>query len=165
MLAERRVTRDDNLDVVTASLDELPFDLKIVEFTPAGLCPHLTGDDVLLLSLEPKQCFIPETSAFKKHATIVISEYSLRTRLEIVLCSTRNPLKTVKRVLREFYIEARLRRTVAQTDGIQCNGLPTYRPYQRISKNALQFFERVSRLRCSHRPIRSSNGQSATQSG
>ncbi len=141
VFGERRDRVDDNLDQVEVSADELQFDVKIVEFDRRKLPIVLKDDDVLLLSLEPQQCFIPELRELKKLVKVYISEYSLETRKQIVLCRTQNPLKIIKQSLRETYHESLFRHAVALADGVQCNGKPTYNNYHTLSRNALLFFD------------------------
>jgi colanic acid/amylovoran biosynthesis glycosyltransferase len=141
VLGQKSRSRDNNLDHIEVSHGDLPFETRIFSMNRSNLTSLLKEDDVLLLSLEPNQCFIPELPEFKKLVKVYISEYSLKTRKQMVFCDTNNPLKVAKRVLREWCHELRFRRAVALADGIQCNGTPTYEAYKVINKNALLFYD------------------------
>jgi glycosyltransferase involved in cell wall biosynthesis len=141
ILGERSQSKDGNLDQVTVSPRDLDFDVKIVEYDKRKLPAFLKNDDVLLLSLEPKQCFVPEHPELKKLPKVYVSEYSLKTRIQIAFCNTNHPLKLLKRSLRETYHESLFRRAVALADGIQCNGVPTYKSYSHINENPILFYD------------------------
>jgi colanic acid/amylovoran biosynthesis glycosyltransferase len=145
VLGQDSSSTDDNLDHIEVSNEDLSFETKISTMDRWSLTPLLGQDDVLLLSLEEDQCSIPDIPEFKKLAKIYVSEYTLKTRIQIVFCRTKNPLKLIKGILRESVRELRYRRAVAHSDGVQCNGTPTFDSYTRINKNAILYFDsRVS---------------------
>ena len=70
-----------------------------------------------------------------------MSEYSLKTRLQIVDATVPNPLKRVRRKIWEYGEEKRRRKALTLASGLQTNGTPTYDDYQSIRPAALLFFD------------------------
>jgi len=145
VLAEGSSQLDSNLDHVAVSgrdpRGELGFDVQTVDFNPAAIRWQLEDDDLLLASLVPNLSFVPSLRRFGNLTIVYVSEYSLRTRLQIARCDARNPLRLLKRSVFEASTEELMRRAVALSDGVQCNGTPTFDAYRGVSPDPLLFFD------------------------
>ena len=72
---------------------------------------------------------------------IYITEYSLKTRLQVVRSGVRNPVIALKRQLWELNQERKQRKTVRLASAIQCNGTPTFEAYRSLNSDALLYFD------------------------
>jgi colanic acid/amylovoran biosynthesis glycosyltransferase len=145
VIAEPSDRFDNNLDHVEVSSrdlrSELGFDVHIVNFNQAAMRRLLMDDDVLLAGLEPRLTFLPSLRRLGNLHVVYISEYSLKTRLQIAKLEGRTGLRMVARSLRDLRRESLMRRAVELSDGIQCNGKPTYEAYRGINASPLLFFD------------------------
>jgi colanic acid/amylovoran biosynthesis glycosyltransferase len=145
VIAEPSSRFDNNLDHVEVSAHdtraELGFDVHIVNFNPVDMRKHLMDDDVLLAGLAPPLAFLPSLRRLGNLHIVYVSEYSLKTRLQIAAVEGRNQVRMFARSLKDLHRENVMRTAVKQSDGIQCNGRPTYDAYQGISPDPLLFFD------------------------
>lgn len=72
---------------------------------------------------------------------VLVTENTLRTRCQMVMTTTRQVFRRVKRLLWEMLGEWRIRKGVAAAAGVQCNGFPTYEAYRRLNASSLLFFD------------------------
>jgi colanic acid/amylovoran biosynthesis glycosyltransferase len=113
-------------------------------------CADLT-DDVLRLSLPSRSLVLSSVGEqFNRVSRICremglpcvyITEYSLRTRLQIIEEYRRNFPRRTWAKLRQVQQELAQRKAIANSAGVQCNGLPTYQTYKGISPNPHLFFD------------------------
>lgn len=141
VLLEENLQEDNNLDKTTVRRDELPFKLEIVAFDTISLTKLLNQTSVVLASLEYRQNHISKVCQSAGTPCIYISEYTLRTRKQIVTATTSNPLLRLRRKLWEHTQEWKQRNAVALANGLQCNGTPTYDAYRTINRDPLLFFD------------------------
>ncbi|AFZ06668.1 glycosyl transferase group 1 [Oscillatoria nigro-viridis PCC 7112] len=137
-------TQEDNeqMDSRIFKLDELPFKLEVVSFdriTPALLHQHQSS--LVLAAPEHRQNHISQVCKIAGVPCIYVSEYSLKTRKQIVNVSTSNPFIRLRRLLWTYSQEKKQRKAIAMADGLQSNGTPTYQEYKHINRNPLFFFD------------------------
>ncbi len=73
---------------------------------------------------------------------VTVSEYSLKTELQIVTASVKNPIIRLRRHFWHLGAERkRLQTLLSGVAGIQCSGTPTYEIYRLLHRNALLFFD------------------------
>lgn len=72
---------------------------------------------------------------------VYISETTLRTRFQITNAQPIAWIRKLRRSIRETRYEWYNRRAIAMSEGIQCNGLPTFVAYREISPNAMLYFD------------------------
>jgi glycosyltransferase involved in cell wall biosynthesis len=72
---------------------------------------------------------------------VYTTEYTLRTRLQIVAATAPDPLRRVRRAAWEVAQEIRRQRAVRRAAGLQCNGTPTYEAYRRLNANCHLYFD------------------------
>ena len=141
VLMEENTQKDNNLDNINVRRDELPFKLEIISFDTISTAELLNQTSVVLATVGYRQNHISKVCQSAGIPCIYISEYSLRTRKQIVAVTTRNPLLRLRRNLWEDAQESKQRKAVALANGLQCNGTPTYNAYRTINCNPLLFFD------------------------
>lgn len=147
VMMEETQQANDQLDSKKYNLDDLPFKLEVISFdriTPALLHQHQSS--LVLAVPEYKQNHISTVCQLAGVPCIYVSEYSLKTRKQIVNVSTRNPLIRLRRMLWTYSQELKQRKAIAMAEGLQCNGTPTYEDYKHINRNPLFFIDtRISK--------------------
>ncbi|MCA9296044.1 MAG: glycosyltransferase family 4 protein, partial [Phycisphaerales bacterium] len=94
-----------------------------------------------LASLVDQHLHLAGPLAEQKTPLVFVSEYTLKTRKQIIRSETRNPLLRLRRTVWTTQFERRIRDAVALAAGIQCNGTPTYDAYRAINSNPLLYFD------------------------
>jgi glycosyltransferase involved in cell wall biosynthesis len=100
----------------------------------------------VLASLVDKHVHLPKVCRSAGAALVYVSEYSLRTRCQIIRAETANPILRWRREKWTTRLETRCRRAVAAADGVQCNGTPTFVAYRPVNRNPLLYFDTRVRL-------------------
>jgi colanic acid/amylovoran biosynthesis glycosyltransferase len=72
---------------------------------------------------------------------VFTSEYTLRTEKQILDAEVSNPLVRWRRKLWVTQAEAKRRRALALSAGLQCSGAPTYEVYRHLHPNVMIFFD------------------------
>ncbi len=142
VIMEETQEDNDQMDSRIFKLDELPFKLEVVSFdriTPALLHQHQSS--LVLAAPEHRQNHISKVCKIAGVPCIYVSEYSLKTRKQIVNMSTSNPLIRLRRLIWTYSQEKKQRKAIAMADGLQSNGTPTYQEYKHINRNSLFFFD------------------------
>lgn len=142
VMLEETKEANDQMDSKKFKLDELPFKLEVISFdqiTPALLHQHQSS--LVLAAPEHRQNHISKVCKLAGVPCIYVSEYSLKTRKQIVNVSTSNPLIRLWRIIWAYSQEKKQRKAIAMADGLQCNGTPTYEEYKRLNRNPLFFFD------------------------
>ena len=141
MMEETKVD-NGNIDQKVFNLNELPFTLEVISFdqiTPALLHKHQSS--LVLAVPEYRQNHISKVCQLAGVPCIYVSEYSLKTRKQIVNVSTNNLLVRLRRIIWTYRQEMNQLKAIAMADGLQCNGTPTYEEYKNINRNPLFFFD------------------------
>ncbi len=136
------VVPSGSLDEVRLRPEELP--CEIVILPPEHVVAAITdgGASLAMLSLDDfQQLGIARECRARGVPYVYVSEYSLKTRWQIVDATTSNPLKRLRRRLWERGQERKRLRALTGAVGLQCNGTPTYEDYKAICSNALLFFD------------------------
>lgn len=130
-----------NLDDARFRRAELPFTVEIVPFTSEVL--KTRAKQAALVMGVPHH----ELRGFAAYCRsvgvpyVLTTEYSLRTRFQVIRAEQRNPLRRVRQYVWELGQERATRRDVRLSAGVQCNGVPTYRAYRSISAAPLLYFD------------------------
>lgn len=142
VMMEETQEDNDQIDSKIFKLDGLPFKLEIISFdqiTPALLHQHQSS--LVLAAPEYRQNHISQVCKIAGVPCIYVSEYSLKTRKQIVNVSTSNPLIRLRRLIWTYSQEHKQRKAIAMADGLQSNGTPTYQEYKHINRKPLFFFD------------------------
>jgi glycosyltransferase involved in cell wall biosynthesis len=141
VLIEETDRENDNLDPQIFKLNELPFKLEIINFDTITPTQLRNKTSLVLATLEHRQNHISKICKEAGIPCIYISEYTLKTRKQIIAVSTNNQLLRLRRNLWEQYQECQQRNAIALANGLHCNGTPTYEVYRKISRDPLLFFD------------------------
>jgi colanic acid/amylovoran biosynthesis glycosyltransferase len=137
---------DGNLDPIAICPGDQPFELSWAGAGASRDGELLRGAAVALVTLTHDSVPLADLAARASVPLVYVSEYSVRTRRQIVRAETANPLLRWRREWWTWRLEGRYRRAVRLAAGVQCNGTPTYEAYKPLSRNALLYFDtRVSR--------------------
>jgi glycosyltransferase involved in cell wall biosynthesis len=136
----------DNLDSVRIDPRELGVIVKVVPFEAERLMPELAGAGIVLATVYYQLNDAAEWCRQLGVPCVYVSEYTLKTRLQILGAEVSNPLIRARRRFWEYGQERKIRARLRRAAGVQCNGTPTYDAYQPLSPNSLLFFDgRVER--------------------
>jgi colanic acid/amylovoran biosynthesis glycosyltransferase len=132
----------------TDSLDNIEIPTSTPEFNTVcdvisweTLDRAVPKNSVVLASVGESFNFIAKFCRDRTIPCAYVSEYTLKTRYQILDEIQPNLLKRAFRKLRETRQEALQRTAIAASDAVQCNGLPTYEAYKDISRSPLLFFD------------------------
>jgi len=140
----RAANADSNLDHVEVSPGDVPFDLRWIEGLGSGAArfmPAIASADLVLAALVDKHTCLAELCRRRDVPLVYISEYSVKTRQQIVRAETRNPLLRWRRHRWTTHLESRYENALRLAVGVQCNGLPTYQAYKSLNPLALLYFD------------------------
>lgn len=126
-----------NLDNEAVDPRQLPFRLVV----DGDVRVEIARSAVVLATATADQTYLSPICRELQIPFAYVSEYSLRTRLQMVRAETRNPLLRLRRTFWHVQQEKRLRQAIARADGVQCNGTPTYDAYRDLTPNSLLFFD------------------------
>ncbi len=136
----------DNLDSVRIDPRELGVTVKVVPFEAGRLMPELAGAGLVLATVYYQLNDAAEWCQQLGIPCVYVSEYTLKTRLQILGAEVSNPLIRTRRRFWEYGQERKIRAGLRRAAGVQCNGTPTYDAYQAICPSSLLFFDgRVER--------------------
>lgn len=130
-----------NLDDVSVSPAELPFGLEVIPYTSEDLLYRLRQAHVVQGGPDYLLNDVPEFCAREGIPYVFVSEYTLRTRWEIIDAATRNPLLRLRRRFWEWRQERVNRRNAKLAAAVQCNGTPTFDAYSPLNHNTLLYFD------------------------
>lgn len=138
--------RSGNLDDVWVDLDELPFQLVVARFDSDLAKQTLASAGVVMGGPDARMNHAAQTCANAGVPFLMVTEYSLKTRLQIV--DADSPVFW-RRWRRRQWVKKQEKATVAsvrRAAGLQCNGTPTFEAYRELNPNTLLYFDsRVSK--------------------
>ncbi len=141
VLIEETTEPDNNLDPVTVDPTELPFDLHLGPYTGSAFEQRLATTAVALLSMHCRQNHLSALCQRLHVPAVYVTEYSLKTRLQILQAQRLNPLIRLRRILWEYAQERRSLRAIREAGHVQCNGTPTFNAYRPLVPDALLYFD------------------------
>lgn len=133
--------QSNNLDNVTVRLDALPFEVEVSSLERQDLESKFAGAGLVLAGPDYR---IPDLIAVCRAAEVPcvnLTELTLTTRMQIARLHTPSRYRLLRKALWELNQERLNYQVIARSAGIQCNGIPTYKAYKRVSRNALLFFD------------------------
>ena len=134
-----------NLDDVWLRMEELPFKVVLTRFDSEQAKKTMTEASVVMGGPDHRMSHAAATCAKAGVPFVLVTEYSLQTRLQIV--DADNPVFWRRWRRRQWAVgqERAIIATVRQAAGLQCNGTPTYDAYRKLNGNTLLYFDsRVS---------------------
>lgn len=136
-------TEEDSreIDPKKFKLSELPFKLEIGSFDKINPAKLRNRTSLVLATLGYRQNHISKICQAANIPCIYISEYTLKTRKQIVAVEESQPIRRIWRTCWEERQEQKQLRAIALADGLQCNGTPTHNAYNKLCSNTLLFFD------------------------
>lgn len=129
------------LDPIEYQLDHHRFGLEIIESTEAQLRARLKHAAVMLVTLDEVNLHLAPIARAVGVPLVWISEYSVRTRSQMIQLTVASPIRRAKQLVNNRWQEYRFIKELAQSVGVQCNGIPTYLDYRKLNANPLLFFD------------------------
>lgn len=139
---ERSDEAGSNLDQMEVQPRDVPFELRWIakdESDERRFLPMMESSDLILAALVDKHVCLAQQCRAHGVPLVYVSEYSVKTRQQIVRTETRNPILRWRRIHWTTRLEHEYRAAVALAQGVQCNGLPTYNIYQSLNGRALLY--------------------------
>jgi glycosyltransferase involved in cell wall biosynthesis len=134
-------TEDGNLDHVEVPPKGESYTLNWLPADASELAKVLRSSRLVLASLVDQHLRLSAICPGVGTPLVYVSEYSLRTRKQIVRAETRNPFLRFRRQHWTAGLECRIREALPHAAGIQCNGTPTYEAYRDLTPHPLLYFD------------------------
>ena len=141
VLMEETEEESRQIDPKEFELSGLPFKLEIGSFDKINPDKLLHKTSLVLATLGYRQNHISQVCKEANIPCIYISEYTLKTRRQIVAVEESQPIKRLWRTRWEEKQERKQLNAIALADGLQCNGTPTYNIYKNLCPDTLLFFD------------------------
>jgi glycosyltransferase involved in cell wall biosynthesis len=142
VLMEETDQETDNLDKKIFNFNKLPFKLEIVSFKTITADTFRNQTSLVLAMADCQQNHISKVCREAGIPCIYISEYTLKTRKQIVAAvHPNNPLRIFRQNLWEEAQERKQQQAIKLANGLQCNGTPTYEAYRSLNPNTMLFFD------------------------
>lgn len=141
IIMEETQRESREIDPKIFKYDELPFKLEILDFSQIKSTHFKNKTDLVLGVLGYHQNYISKVCKEANVPCVYISEYTLKTRQQIVAVEETKLLKRLWRSRWENKQEKKQLEAIALADGMQCNGTPTHKDYQGLCPNTLLFFD------------------------
>lgn len=142
VLMEETDLETDNLDKKIFNFNELPFKLELISFKTITADTFRNQTSLVLAMADCQQNHISKVCREAGIPCIYISEYTLKTRKQIVAAENpNNPLRIFRQNLWEESQERKQQQAIKLANGLQCNGTPTYEAYRSLNPNTMLFFD------------------------
>lgn len=142
VLMEETDLETDNLDKKIFNFNELPFKLELISFKTITADTFRNQTSLVLAMADCQQNHISKVCREAGIPCIYISEYTLKTRKQIVAAENpNNPLRLFRQNLWEEAQERKQQQAIKLANGLQCNGTPTYEAYRSLNPNTMLFFD------------------------
>jgi len=130
-----------NLDDLWVRLDELPFQVVVARFDSEIAKQTMLSAGVVMGGPDHRMNHAAATCGDAGVPFVMVTEYSLKTRLQIVDADN---LVFWRRWRRRQWQMSQEKATVAsirRAAGLQCNGTPTFEAYRELNANTLLYFD------------------------
>lgn len=141
VMLEEDVNLSNNLDNVIVDVSQLPFQIRLVDYDFIQDTEEFCKDIIVVAAVSHRQNHISKVCNLKKIPSIYISEYSLKTRIQIINATNTNLFRIIRKYVWEILQERKQEKAIALATGVQCNGTPTFTAYQAINQHALLYFD------------------------
>jgi len=137
-----------NLDQIAVHPRDCPFELTWLPDRSEDLNRMMASASLAMISLVDDNIAMASVAHAQERPSIWVTEYSVKTRRQIIWTDTANPILRWRREWYNRRIEAKFREVIANAAGVQCNGTPTYEAYRPLNRNAMLYFD--TRVRGEH---------------
>jgi glycosyltransferase involved in cell wall biosynthesis len=144
VMVERGTSGAASLDDANFRLEDLPFRLQFIDFD------HLHEDEtarsvlrqsVTMAALHYRQLGVVDLCRSLGSPCVYVTEYSLRTTLQILRAEQPNWLRALKPAIWLVLNHLRERRAIRAAAGAQCNGTPTHDIFKHLNPRSLLYFD------------------------
>ena len=130
-----------NLDDVWVRQEDLPFRVTVADFQSAEAKEVISRAAVVQGAADHDFNHMPGWCAELGARYVVVSEYTLRTRWQIIDAEKMNPLLAWRRKLWAWRQEKANQASVRAAAAVQCNGTPTFDAYRPLNDRAMLYFD------------------------
>jgi colanic acid/amylovoran biosynthesis glycosyltransferase len=141
LLIEQSFEYKEPLETIQFKPEELPFTLEVVTYNKLDYSTLLNQTSIVSTPVGYQHNDIGNLCKQISIPCIYCTEYTLKTRRQIIDTTTQNPLLKFRRYLWEQKQEQKQLTAIASADGVQCNGTPTYEIYSQVNSNAYLYFD------------------------
>lgn len=134
-------THSGNLDDVWVDQGELPFRVTVAEFSSAEARGVVTRASLLQGGPDHRLNHMAGWCTELGTKYVVVTEYTLRTRWQIIDADGLNPVIAWRRKLWAWRQERANVAAVKAAAAVQCNGTPTFDAYHHLNRHALLYFD------------------------
>lgn len=136
-----RCRMDTNLDHAAFSRSELPFEVVVQESRRAARSELVRSAALVQLGVDHRHARIARACLLARVPYVVVAEYDLKTRLQIAAAEEESFARRARRMAWELRQEAVQRTVIAAAAGLQCNGVPAWDAWARLTPDPLLFFD------------------------
>jgi colanic acid/amylovoran biosynthesis glycosyltransferase len=130
-----------NLDYIKVSASELPFTIKPICFDDPKLRQEILHGDFVHWGPHYKLHDLGPVLQKAGIANVYCTEYSLKTRHQIIMVDAISPLRKCRRLIWEINQERLIRKNIKRVPAVECNGTPTYNAYRDLANQILLYFD------------------------
>lgn len=142
LLAEiNEASHSDNLDDVWFRPSELPFEVTVAKFDSEEARGAIARATVVQGGTDHRLNHMPALCMSLGINYVLVSEYSLRTRWQILDAEGLNPVVTWRRKLWAWRQERANVAAAKVASAVHCNGTPTFDAYSGLNERALLYFD------------------------
>ncbi|MFN3493458.1 MAG: glycosyltransferase [Hydrogenophaga sp.] len=130
-----------NLDDVWVDPAELPFEVMVDSFDGERARAAISGAAVVLGGADHRLNHLPQLCRSLGIPYVFLTEYSLKTRWQIIDAERLNPLVAWRRKIWAWQQERANIAAAKTSAAVHCNGTPTYDAYRPLNPNTLLYFD------------------------
>lgn len=134
-------THSGNLDDRVVQSHELPFQVDILSFQSSALLRHVAESSIVLGGADHRLNHLPAFCRSVEVPYVFVSEYTLRTRWQIIDSETSGVFRRLRQKLWALNQELNNRHAAKLSTAVQCNGTPTYDAYRDLNPDAILYFD------------------------
>lgn len=141
LIEQDKARHSGNLDDVWVMPQKLPFRVTVADFHSPAAKAVVARASVVQGGADHRLNHMPAWCGDMGVNYVMVSEYTLRTRLQIIDAEGLNPLSNWRRKLWAWRQEKANQAAVRASAAVQCNGTPTFHAYQPLNKNVMLYFD------------------------
>lgn len=130
-----------NLDDVWMSPGELPFEVTVADFNSEQAMASMARAAVVQGGTDHRLNLWPELCRAQGVKYVLVSEYTLKTRWQIIDAEGLNPVVAWRRKAWAWRQERANLRAVKASSAVHCNGTPTFEAYSPLNESTLLYFD------------------------
>lgn len=141
LIQKDEASHSGNLDDVWVRPQELPFRVTVAGFQSAEARAVVSRASVVQGAADHHLNHMPGWCAELGARYVLVSEYTLRTRWQIIDAERMNPVVAWRRKWWAWRQEKANQAAVKASAAVQCNGTPTFDVYQPLNPRAMLYFD------------------------